>query len=190
MPANRGEAAARSDASNDARPIASSLIALTMSSSSYPPPPVAPGTDATATDADTAQQGTDSHHNQHHNHNHNVAHSYQTTHAGPAHAHTQYIADAAAAAAAAAAHHGLQALQAAVAGPNPAATSPMTSQHAGSISDPSLNGNASVPGAAMASQPQKPKLTRLRRACDMCSQRKVKVSMSRPPEIFATLQSL
>ncbi|KAK4040425.1 hypothetical protein C8A01DRAFT_35567 [Parachaetomium inaequale] len=123
--------------------------------SSYPPPP-------SASDGDTAHhQGPDS--DSHH----------QTL----PQTHPQFTAEAAAAAVAAA-HHGLQALQAAVAAPAPGPSpSPVTSQHA-SLADPSyLTGSDAGPspgGSANA------KATRLRRACDMCSQRKVKCDETQP----------
>lgn len=82
----------------------------------------------------------------------------------------------AAAAAAAAAHHGLQALQAAVQGPGPATVSgPMTPQYAvpGEVS--SYLGSSATP---IGPSPTNTKQTRLRRACDLCSQRKVKVRLS------------
>ena len=117
-------------------------------SSSYPPPP------ATTTDAPTPDQGQ---------------------------LHPQYTTDSAAAAAAAAAavaaaHHGLQALQAAVAAPTPGQSlSPVTPQHP-SLTDASyLNVAGSPVGPSPVGGVANSKATRLRRACDMCSQRKVKV---------------
>ncbi|KAK5654272.1 hypothetical protein OQA88_7448 [Cercophora sp. LCS_1] len=94
-------------------------------------------------------------------------------------AHSQFLADlvssdpqTAAAAAAAAAHHGLQALQAAVSGPGLAPTpSPVTPLYSGS-SDSYLPSSATAPPGQAG-----PKATRLRRACDMCSQRKVKARL-------------
>ena len=92
--------------------------------------------------------------------------------------HPQFTAEAAAAAVAAA-HHGLQALQAAVAAPAPGPSpSPVTShsQHA-SLADPSyLTGSDAGPSPGGGPNA---KATRLRRACDMCSQRKVKVRLRR-----------
>jgi len=87
----------------------------------------------------------------------------------------------------AAAHHGLQALQAAVAAPavspGPApSNSPETPQygtHGESLyRDPlyHIDRNGLIPIAAPPS-----KVTRLRRACDMCSQRKVKVCQEQFP---------
>ncbi|KAK4210073.1 hypothetical protein QBC37DRAFT_390754 [Rhypophila decipiens] len=74
-----------------------------------------------------------------------------------------------------AAHHGLAALQAAVAAPNPVHQQFTAQQDA--LYDISLNG---VPnGAVPISQPAT-KATRLRRACDMCSQRKVKCDEKHP----------
>ncbi len=118
--------------------------------SSYPPPP--PTTEATP---DPAQQGQ---------------------------LHPQYTTDSAAAAAAAAAavaaaHHGLQALQAAVAAPTPGQSlSPVTPQHPSSLTDASYLNVAGTPvGPSPVGGVANSKATRLRRACDMCSQRKVKV---------------
>lgn len=85
-------------------------------------------------------------------------------------------ATAVAAAAAAAAHHGLQALQAAVQGPGPATVSgSMTPQYAvpGEVS--SYLASSATP---IGPSPTNTKQTRLRRACDLCSQRKVKVRRS------------
>ena len=81
--------------------------------------------------------------------------------------------DAAAAAVAAATaavnHHGLQALQVAVGSGAPPMASPVTPQYSSSAEPtPFLASNG--PPVSIA-----PKATRLRRACDMCSQRKVKV---------------
>ncbi|KAK4136084.1 hypothetical protein BT67DRAFT_454823 [Trichocladium antarcticum] len=129
-------------------------------SSSYPLPP--PSTNAGADpNPDTTQQGPD-------------AHAYP--------AHPQFITDAAAAAVAAA-HHGLQALQAAVAAPAPVPSpspSPVMPHHA-AIPNASALGNAGPPvGLANTLSPVNPKATRLRRACDMCSQRKIKCDATQP----------
>jgi hypothetical protein len=122
-------------------------------SSSYPPPPPST-TDGNALLPDTAQQGPD-------------AHAYT--------GHPQFITDAAAAAVAAA-HHGLQALQAAVAAPAPVPSpSPVTPHHAPLPDASSLASAGTSLGPSNALSPHNPKATRLRRACDMCSQRKVKV---------------
>lgn len=138
--------------------------------SSYPPPPpsapdgTAPTSDA-AHAAHAVQQGADADSHQSHAQAHPPAHPQS---------HPQYAADAAAAAAAAAAvaaaHHGLQALQAAVAAPTPGQSmSPVTPQHA-------LVDTSFLPvGPSSEGATPNPKATRLRRACDMCSQRKVKV---------------
>jgi hypothetical protein len=80
---------------------------------------------------------------------------------------------AAAAAAVAAAHHGLQALQAATALPNPSPT-PATQHYGAPYAMPPDGGMQTV---EQKSQAQKDKATRLRRACDLCSVRKVKVSV-------------
>ena len=125
----------------------------TRMSSSYPPPPPST-TDGNALIPDTAQQGPD-------------AHAYT--------GHPQFITDAAAAAVAAA-HHGLQALQAAVAAPAPVPSpSPVTPHHAPLPDASSLGSAGTSLGPSNALSPHNPKATRLRRACDMCSQRKVKV---------------
>jgi hypothetical protein len=128
-------------------------------SSSYPSPPPATASGAAPPQDPAQQQAVD---------------ADNTT----LQAHTQqlYAADAAAAAAAAAAvaaaHHGLQAVQAAVAAPAPVSSaSPVTPQHA-PLGDASYLTGAPV---GIAGSPHNPKATRLRRACDMCSQRKVKV---------------
>jgi hypothetical protein len=134
--------------------------------SSYPPPPSST-TDGTAPTPDTPQQGAEADSHQ--------AHS-QT--------HPQFAADAAAAAAAvAAAHHGLQALQAAVAAPaQPVPSpSPVTLQTHVSLAEASYLAatDAGPPSASGANS----KATRLRRACDMCSQRKVKVRALAKPNL-------
>jgi len=137
--------------------------------SSYPPPPpVAP--DGTAASNDAAQHGADVDSHQSHSQTHPPT-------------HPQYAAEAAAAAAAvAAAHHGLQALQAAVAAPAPGQSlSPVTPQQHALVDASFLPVGASPDGAAA-----NPKATRLRRACDMCSQRKVKVRRSTPMCFFVT----
>jgi len=85
----------------------------------------------------------------------------------------QRFAEAAAAAAAAAAHHhGLQALQAAVGAPGPATIPSAVTQQYAAHGEPSYLSSSATPAAR---SPPNPKATRLRRACDMCSQRKVKV---------------
>ncbi|KAL2264052.1 hypothetical protein VTK26DRAFT_2838 [Humicola hyalothermophila] len=126
--------------------------------SSYPPPP--PSTNDGASSTNDTSQDADSHA------------SYTS--------HPQFIADAAAAAVAAA-HHGLQALQAAVAAPAPVPSpNPVTPQHA-PLQDASSLANVGGPvGSRPPAQPQNPKATRLRRACDMCSQRKVKCDETQP----------
>lgn len=84
---------------------------------------------------------------------------------------------AAAAAAAAAAHQGLRALQAAPAVPGHAPSqSPVAPQYPAPMQHSPLSDTqfSPTPSIPLAQQPHK--VTRLRRACDMCSQRKVKVS--------------
>ncbi|KAK4243678.1 hypothetical protein C7999DRAFT_44550 [Corynascus novoguineensis] len=103
--------------------------------------------------------------------------------------HSLFTTDAAAAAVAAA-HHGLQALQAAVAAPAPVpSTGTISSQQHASIADASyLTGtNVGQPTAAGANSKANTnsKATRLRRACDMCSQRKVKVCTNVPVYVRA-----
>ncbi|CAJ2509380.1 Uu.00g144060.m01.CDS01 [Anthostomella pinea] len=99
-------------------------------------------------------------------------------------------------AATAVAHHGLQVLQAASAGPplTPAATD-LAQQYAQSaamqMGDAQFSAalaNPSPPAPLVAASPTsqsqtqtQPKVTRLRRACDLCSQRKVKCDDSGPP---------
>ncbi|KAK4149241.1 hypothetical protein C8A00DRAFT_19042 [Chaetomidium leptoderma] len=104
------------------------------------------------------------------------AESHQTS--GHPQIHPQYSADVAAAAVAAA-HHGLQALQAAVAAPAPGPSlSPVTPQHA-SLTDASAYLAGTVVPSPTGGAPNS-KATRLRRACDMCSQRKVKCDETQP----------
>ncbi|KAH6649436.1 hypothetical protein F5144DRAFT_5772 [Chaetomium tenue] len=129
--------------------------------SSYPPPPPSTG-DGTGPTPNNPQQGADTDGRQ--------AHQSQV--------HPQFTAEAAAAAVAAA-HHGLQALQAAVAAPAPVPSpSPATSQHA-SLADASSYLTANDVGPSPGGGPNA-KATRLRRACDMCSQRKVKCDETQP----------
>ncbi|KAK1752897.1 hypothetical protein QBC47DRAFT_387331 [Echria macrotheca] len=78
------------------------------------------------------------------------------------------VQSVAVAAAQAVAHHGLQALQAAVSGP------PVTPQYA--AADPSFLAGPSPPSLSQSNS----KATRLRRACDLCSQRKVKCDETQP----------
>ncbi|KAK3690386.1 hypothetical protein B0T22DRAFT_192444 [Podospora appendiculata] len=87
-------------------------------------------------------------------------------------------AAALAAAQAAAAHHGLQALQAAITAPvQPAQLqSPVTPQYGNANESPYLCNNT----PQITPSPPNPKVTRLRRACDMCSQRKVKCDEVQP----------
>ncbi|KAJ9144489.1 Zn 2cys6 transcription factor [Pleurostoma richardsiae] len=89
-----------------------------------------------------------------------------------------------------AAQHGLQALQVAAASPSqgqPQLPSPRGVQYAAAaLSQVTQNyvtqaGDAATPGSAAAAQASAhAKATRLRRACDMCSQRKVKCDETRP----------
>lgn len=130
--------------------------------SSYPPPPSST-TDGTAATPDTAQQGADPDSHQ--------THSQQS--------HPQFAADAAAAAAAvAAAHHGLQALQAAVAAPAQPVPSPSPGTLQTHVSLAEASYLAATDARPSSASGANAKATRLRRACDMCSQRKVKVRTS------------
>lgn len=79
------------------------------------------------------------------------------------------------------AHHGLQVLQAASAAqptPDPADLAQQYAQSAAmQMGDPQFTQSLASPTVApMPATPASQKVTRLRRACDMCSQRKVKVS--------------
>jgi hypothetical protein len=126
--------------------------------SNYPPPPST--IDDVKPVVETAQQGSaaDSQHAQ---------------------VHPTFNAEISAAAAIATAHHGLQALQAAVAVPGSVSSqSTVTSQHAPIVDGSYLGGAPAAAAQGGAAPNHNPKATRLRRACDMCSQRKVKV---RPP---------
>ncbi|KAK0665933.1 hypothetical protein QBC41DRAFT_158056 [Cercophora samala] len=150
-------------------------------SSNYPPPPTNPNiTDAQIPTNDTSAPPPASQ-----NESDDITSQSQV--------HPQYATDAAASAVA---HHSLQALQDAVAGPPPP-TTPISLAQPGP-SPPShyaphpdglpyhppvglppgqppvpQGGSATPPGAAS-------KATRLRRACDMCSQRKVKCDETQP----------
>lgn len=139
--------------------------------SNYPPPPTTSPSDGVAS-TDVAQQGAE-------------ADNHQTN----APTHSLFTTDAAAAAVAAA-HHGLQALQAAVAAPAPVpSTGTIPSQQHASIGDASYLTGTNVGQPTAAGANSKPntnsKATRLRRACDMCSQRKVKVCTSVPVYVRA-----
>ncbi|KAL1839251.1 hypothetical protein VTJ49DRAFT_1688 [Mycothermus thermophilus] len=155
-----------------------------MSMSSYPPPPTSDSNTATSGPTSAANTGPGSHNNAAQqvadgaNANVNVIEA-------AVQAQSQFAIDAAAAAAAAAAavaaaHHGLQALQAATAGPasgtsvappNSGASQPQ--QHAALTDASYLTTPPSVQSPGPGRDPTvNPKLTRLRRACDMCSQRK------------------
>ncbi|KAI0381296.1 hypothetical protein F5Y04DRAFT_255189 [Hypomontagnella monticulosa] len=91
------------------------------------------------------------------------------------------------------AHHGLQVLQAASAAPAPPDPADLAQQYAQSAtlqmgeahfasSLPTPTGATSLPSLTpMPPSPATQKVTRLRRACDMCSQRKVKCDESGPP---------
>ncbi|KAI1359797.1 hypothetical protein F5Y08DRAFT_344343 [Xylaria arbuscula] len=89
------------------------------------------------------------------------------------------------------AHHGLQALQAASAAPSAAPMSPasndLAQQYAQSaalqMGEPQFSSSLPNPilAAPASGNHASQKVTRLRRACDMCSQRKVKCDESGPP---------
>ncbi|KAI1210092.1 uncharacterized protein F4807DRAFT_69613 [Annulohypoxylon truncatum] len=86
------------------------------------------------------------------------------------------------------AHHGLQILQAASAapstpGPDPAELAQQYAQSATmQMGDPQFAPPPPQPiDTSVAASPASQKVTRLRRACDMCSQRKVKCDESGPP---------
>ncbi|KAI8631566.1 hypothetical protein F5Y19DRAFT_424184 [Xylariaceae sp. FL1651] len=85
------------------------------------------------------------------------------------------------------AHHGLQVLQAASAAPISPTSNDLAQQYAQSaalqmgdpqFSSPLENASVAAPGTGTSASQ---KVTRLRRACDMCSQRKVKCDESGPP---------
>lgn len=88
------------------------------------------------------------------------------------------------------AHHGLQALQAATDIPSSAAPGSLTPSYsvAPSLASPLVDGqyvgmathSHSPPVQQQPQQNNNPKVTRLRRACDMCSSRKVKVCRLSP----------
>ncbi|KAH6614610.1 hypothetical protein B0J18DRAFT_304247 [Chaetomium sp. MPI-SDFR-AT-0129] len=130
--------------------------------SSYPPPPSTG--DGAVVSADTSQQqSTESDNRQNH-----------------PHIHSHFSAEAAAAAIATA-HHGLQALQAAVAVPTTTtSTGTMASQQHAAMADASFLGGANAAQGSPPGGAQNSKATRLRRACDMCSQRKVKCDETQP----------
>ncbi|KAL7619632.1 hypothetical protein AAE478_010173 [Parahypoxylon ruwenzoriense] len=85
------------------------------------------------------------------------------------------------------AHHGLQVLQAASAAPAAPDPSDLAQQYAQSaaiqMGDPEFSPPLATTTAAphLVGMPASQKVTRLRRACDMCSQRKVKCDESGPP---------
>ncbi|KAI3318967.1 hypothetical protein HD806DRAFT_298396 [Xylariaceae sp. AK1471] len=87
----------------------------------------------------------------------------------------------------AAAHHGLQVLQAASAAPMSPTSNDLAQQYAQSaalqMSEPQFSSSLADPSnaAPMTGAHASQKVTRLRRACDMCSQRKVKCDESGPP---------
>ncbi|KAI0427469.1 hypothetical protein F5Y09DRAFT_316127 [Xylaria sp. FL1042] len=151
------------------------------------------------------------HHHHHLDHNHQSDHDRDHSHQSPTTTtattatatathtatHTDLYDDAAALAAAAAAaspvpattvaHHGLQALQAVSAAPMSPTSNDLAQQYAQSaalqMGDPQFSSTLTttpIMGTHMTSSSSQ-KVTRLRRACDMCSQRKVKCDESGPP---------
>ncbi|KAI0813710.1 hypothetical protein GGR55DRAFT_635574 [Xylaria sp. FL0064] len=141
----------------------------------------------------------DHHHLDNHHHLDQSSHDrnhdhHSTTTTTTAITHPDLYDDAAATAAAASAvpatttvaHHGLQALQAVSAAPMSPTSNDLAQQYAQSaalqMGDPQFSSalaTAPLMGAHVSSSSQK--VTRLRRACDMCSQRKVKCDESGPP---------
>lgn len=122
------------------------------------------------------------HHHQHHHHHHLDPDAATTTVAAAAHpglyddstlASSIPVTEVA--------HHGLQALQAASAAPMSPASNELAQQYAQSaalqMGEPQFSSSLPNPilAAPLHGNHASQKVTRLRRACDMCSQRKVKV---------------
>ncbi|KAI0891976.1 hypothetical protein F4806DRAFT_481283 [Annulohypoxylon nitens] len=135
--------------------------------------------------SDSLNQSTSPHQHQHqHQHEEQLQQQHQVTH------HQDYdgLPSPMSVAASAVAHHGLQVLQAASAAPStpvPDATQ-LAQQYAQSatlqMGDPQFPPPPpSIDTSMTATTPVSQKVTRLRRACDMCSQRKVKCDESGPP---------
>ncbi|KAI1424230.1 hypothetical protein F5Y12DRAFT_785536 [Xylaria sp. FL1777] len=132
----------------------------------------------------------DHHHDHHHDHDHDHSHQPTTTTTTPPPPHPDLYGDAALASpvpATAVAHHGLQALQAASAAPMSPTSNDLAQQYAQSaamqMGEPQFSSTLANPALAspVAASHASHKVTRLRRACDMCSQRKVKCDESGPP---------
>lgn len=124
-------------------------------------------------------------HNQHHDHNHPLIAATAPATTAP---HPELYDDSGLASSVpvpvtvtAVAHHGLQVLQAASAAPMSPTSNDLAQQYAQSaalqMAEPQFSSslaNPSLAGPLMGTHASQ-KVTRLRRACDMCSQRKVKV---------------
>ncbi|KAI0416018.1 hypothetical protein F5X98DRAFT_203000 [Xylaria grammica] len=134
----------------------------------------------------------DHHHHQHQHQQHPYAHpqDHDHTHQSTPTPHTDLYDDSgltSSVPASAVAHHGLQVLQAASAAPMSPTSNELAQQYAESaalqMGEPQFSSSLANPSITVpintthASQ----KVTRLRRACDMCSQRKVKCDESGPP---------
>ncbi|KAI0409198.1 hypothetical protein F4802DRAFT_604474 [Xylaria palmicola] len=132
-------------------------------------------------------QDHDHDHNHGHDHSHDHSHDHQQT--TTAVAHPDLYDDGALASPVTAptvAHHGLQVLQAASAAPISPTSNDLAQQYAQSaalqMGEPQFSSLANPSIAApIATSHASQKVTRLRRACDMCSQRKVKCDESGPP---------
>lgn len=152
-------------------------IAMSSSSSQYPPPPA-------EADAPTDAQQPPIDQQPQHQHPQSIQSPSQ-------HHHQVSLQYDGLPSATAVAHHGLQALEAASAAV-PVSPNPIAQHYAQSasmhVSDgqyplvPHPSGSNGTPPTP--NTPASQKVTRLRRACDMCSQRKVKVSLSPAPQIF------
>ncbi|KAI1151915.1 hypothetical protein F4825DRAFT_338089 [Nemania diffusa] len=130
-------------------------------------------------------------HNQHHDHNHPLIAATAPATTAP---HPELYDDSGLASSVpvpvtvtAVAHHGLQVLQAASAAPMSPTSNDLAQQYAQSaalqMAEPQFSSslaNPSLAGPLMGTHASQ-KVTRLRRACDMCSQRKVKCDESGPP---------
>ncbi|KAI1813670.1 hypothetical protein GGS20DRAFT_577413 [Poronia punctata] len=150
-----------------------------------PPPPLQP-----PHDHDNNQD-----HNHDHNHDHNNNLDLSQTHDNNNHHHQPTVAHSglydgsllAQLPVTTVAHHGLQVLQAASAAPMSPTGNDIAQQYAQSaalqMGDPQFTSSLASPPLAppMMGGHGSQKVTRLRRACDMCSQRKVKCDESGPP---------
>ena len=145
-------------------------------SSSYPAPTASSGGAGAAGAAPTTPQTQPTHSPRQQPHPH---HQFENGALSASFAESAAVAEAEAAAAAA--HQGLRALQAAPAVPGHAPVqSPVAHQYPAPMQhSPHDDANFS-PATPIPLAQQPHKVTRLRRACDMCSQRKVKVRSSLP----------